>query len=334
MTRQMVRAFALLALLLILSAATVAAPARVLHLLTALDPNEAKIYIAAFERSTGVKVEWVRMSAGECLARLRAESRNPQFSVWFGGPSAEYVPASQAGVLESFRPEGSDFLSPQQRDASWNWVGFYFGALGFACNTDWFAKNNVPFPASWQDLLKPQLKGEISFAYPYTSGTAYTLLATMAQLLGEEKGLDYMKRLDANVHHYNTSGSACVTQAGLGEIAVGIAFSHDVMAKGTAKGYPVKLTFPSEGTGYEIGAMAVVRGGPEPDLAKQFITWELSTECQDLMQEWFRIPLNPRAKVAPGAVGPDQVKLIPYDDVWAGQNQARLIDKWREMTNK
>jgi len=130
MTRQMVRAFALLALLVILSAATVAAPARVLHLLTALDPNEAKIYIAAFEKSTGVKVEWVRMSAGECLARLRAESKNPQFSVWFGGPSAEYVPASQAGVLESFKPESSDFLSTQQKDASWNWVGFYFGALG------------------------------------------------------------------------------------------------------------------------------------------------------------------------------------------------------------
>ena len=130
MTGRMVRAFAVLAVLLMLSATAVTAPVKVLHLLTALDPNEAKIYIGAFEKSTGAKVEWVRMSAGECLARLRAESRNPQFSVWFGGPSSEYVPAGQAGVLEPFRPEGSDFLSPQQKDADWNWVGFYFGALG------------------------------------------------------------------------------------------------------------------------------------------------------------------------------------------------------------
>ena len=273
------------------------------------------------------------MSAGECLARPSGrESRNPQFSVGSGASARVRPCESGRAVLESFKPEGSD-SSDSAKGCQLELGGFYFGALlRFRVQHGWFAKNNTP--SHVLEISEASLKGQISFAYPYTSGTAYTLLATMVQLLGEEKGMDYMKRLDANAHHYNTSGSACVTQAGLGEIAVGIAFSHDVMAKGTAKGYPVKLTLPSEGTGYEIGAMAVVKGGPEPDLAKQFITWALSTECQDLMQEWFRIPLNPRAKVAPGAVGPDQVKLIPYDDVWAGQNQARLIDKWREMTNK
>jgi len=45
------------------------------------------------------------------------------------------------------------------------------------------------------------------------------------------------------MHHYNTSGSACITQAGLGEIAIGIAFSHDILAKGTAAGYPIKGSF-------------------------------------------------------------------------------------------
>ncbi|MBC7083342.1 MAG: hypothetical protein H5T95_07615 [Firmicutes bacterium] len=80
--------------------------------------------------------------------------------------------------------------------------------------------------------------------------------------------------------------------------------------------------------------MAVVKGGPEPELAKQFITWALSTECQDLMREWFRIPLNPKAKVAEGAVTPDEVNLIAYDDIWAGENQKRLIEKWRALTNK
>ncbi len=322
------------ALLIAISVGVLAAPAKVLHMLTALDTNEAKIYIEAFEKATGVKVEWVRMSAGECLARLKAEAKNPQFSIWFGGPSPEYIAATQSGLLEPFTPQGAEFLKLQHRDKDWRWVGFYFGAIGFACNTDWFAKNNVPYPTSWQDLLKPEFKGQISFAYPYTSGTAYTILATVVQLMGEDKGFEYMKKLDANVHHYNKSGSACVTQAGLGEIAIGLAFSHDVLAKGTSKGYPVKLVFPSEGTGYEIGAMAVVKGGPEPELARQFITWALSTDCQDLMQEWFRIPLNPKAKVAAGAVTPDQVKLIAYDDIWAGENQARLVEKWRSLLNK
>ncbi|NLB73515.1 MAG: ABC transporter substrate-binding protein, partial [Firmicutes bacterium] len=125
-----------------------------------------------------------------------------------------------------------------------------------------------------------------------------------------------------------------VTQAGLGEIAIAVAFSHDVMAKGISKGYPMVLTMPSEGTGFEIGSMALVKGGPEPEAGKAFIDWCMTTECQDLFQEWFRIPLNPKAKVAEGAVTREQVNLIAYDDVWAGENQARLNEKWRELTNK
>jgi len=152
--------------------------------------------------------------------------------------------------------------------------------------------------------------------------------------LPEDKAFDYWKKLDANIHHYNTSGSACVTQAGLGEIAIGIAFSHDILAKGSSKGYPVKGTFPSEGTGYEIGGLGLVKGGPEPELGKKFIDWTLSKRAQDLMQVWFRIPLNPEAEIAAGATKASEVKLINYDDEWAGNNNKRLIEKWRQMIGK
>ena len=84
-------------------------------------------------------------------------------------------------------------------------------------------------------------------AYAYTSGTANTLLAAIVQLMDEETGFDYIAKLDRNVHHYNRSGSACVTQVGFGEVAVGIAFSHDIVKKGPAKGYPVVLSFPEGG---------------------------------------------------------------------------------------
>ena len=43
-----------------------------LHLYTALDTNEAKIYIRAFEEESGIQVRWVRLSAGEVLVRIRS----------------------------------------------------------------------------------------------------------------------------------------------------------------------------------------------------------------------------------------------------------------------
>ena len=303
-----------------------------LHLYTALDTNEAKIYIRAFEAETGIEVRWVRLSAGEVLVRIRSEQANPQVALWFGGPSPEFIVAKREGLLAPYAPR-INFEPPAGTfDEAHYWTGFYFGAIGFASNTEILARKGISPPTSWHDLLKPELKGEISVAYAYTSGTANTLLAAIVQMMGEDAGFDYIARLDRNVHHYNRSGSACVTQVGFGEVAVGIAFSHDIVKKGPAKGYPVVLSFPKEGTGFEIGAMALVKEGPNQVAAKRFMDWALSVRAQNLMQKWFRTPLNPKAKVAQGAVTADNVKLIDFDSIWAANHRQRLVERWREVT--
>ena len=304
----------------------------VLHIYTALDTNEAKIYIRAFEEETGIQVRWVRLSAGEVLVRIRSERTNPQVALWFGGPSPEFIVAKREGLLAPYAPRINFDPLPGTFDEAHHWTGFYFGAIGFASNTEILERKGIPPPTSWYDLLKPEFEGEISVAYAYTSGTANTLLAAIVQMMGEDAGFDYVAKLDRNVHHYNRSGSACVTQVGFGEVAVGIAFSHDIVKKGPAKGYPVVLSFPREGTGFEIGAMALVKGGPNQVAAKRFMDWALSVRAQNLMQKWFRTPLNPRAEVAEGAVTADQVKLLEFDSIWAAKHRQRLVERWREVT--
>ena len=303
-----------------------------LHLYTALDTNEAKIYIRAFEEESGIQVRWVRLSAGEVLVRIRSERANPQVALWFGGPSPEFIVAKREGLLAPYAPRIDFEPPPGTFDEAHCWTGFYFGAIGFASNTEILERKGIPPPTSWYDLLKPELKGEISVAYAYTSGTANTLLAAIVQMMGEDAGFDYIARLDRNVHHYNRSGSACVTQVGFGEVAVGIAFSHDIVKKGPAKGYPVVLSFPKEGTGFEIGAMALVKGGANQVAAKRFMDWALSVRAQNLMQKWFRTPLNPKAEVAEGAITADNVKLIQFDSIWAATHRQRLVERWREAT--
>ena len=303
-----------------------------LHLYTALDTNEAKIYIRAFEEETGIQVRWVRLSAGEVLVRIRSERTNPQVALWFGGPSPEFIVAKREGLLAPHVPRIDFEPPPGTFDEAHYWTGFYFGAIGFASNTEILARKGIPPPTSWSDLLKPEFEGEISVAYAYTSGTANTLLAAIVQMMGEDAGFDYIARLDRNVHHYNRSGSACVTQVGFGEVGVGIAFSHDIVKKGAAKGYPVVLSFPKEGTGFEIGAMALVKGGPNQVAAKRFMDWALSVRAQNLMQRWFRTPLNPEAEIAQGAVTANQVKLIEFDSIWAAKHRQRLVERWREVT--
>jgi iron(III) transport system substrate-binding protein len=308
--------------------------ANVLHLYTSLDAQEAPVYIDAFERETGVEVEWVRLSAGEALARLEAERRNPQVSIWFGGPSPEYIVAAARGLLEPFQPALEHHLDPPQRAAGWEWTGFYAGVIGFACNERFFQQHDLQCPDSWDALLDPALRGQISVAYPYTSGTAYIVVAALLAHMGEEDGWSYIRRLDAQVHHYNSSGSAAVTQVGLGEVAVGIAFSHDILGKGKARGYPVTLSIPRDGAPGEIGAVALVRGGSRPELGQQFINWLLSERAQDLLAQFYRVPLHPGARIAEGAVRPGDVALIELDAARAATDQQRILARWRQITGR
>jgi iron(III) transport system substrate-binding protein len=307
---------------------------QVLHVYTALDVDEARIYIEAFEAAhPEIDVEWVRLSAGELLARLRAEAGNPQASLWFGGPSDTFIVAKMDGLLAPYTESlGWQYLPDRFKDPEGYWVGIYLGFIGFVSNTDFLAAHGLEPPRSWEDLLRPEFEGELSMAFPYTSGTGYTRLATLVFLLGEEEALEFERRIAEHIHHFTKSGSACVTEVGLGEVAVGVAFAHDILAKGVAKGYPVTLSFPEEGTGYEVGGLALIAGSPELELAKVFYDWLLSAEAQSLFQGWYRLPLNPEAELAEGLVTADQLALVDYDALWAAQNRDRLVELWREVT--
>ena len=227
---------------------------------------------------------------------------------------------------------GWQYLPAKFKDPDGYWVGIYTGFIAFASNKDYLEQHGLEPPTSWYDLLKPEFCGKLSMAFPYTSGTGYTRLATLVFLMGEEQALEFEKKISECIHHYTKAGSACVTEVGLGEVAVGIAFSHDVIAKGIAKGYPVVLSFPKEGTGYEIGAMALIKGGPEPDLAKIFYDWMLSAEAQSLFKRWYRVPLNPEAELAEGLITAEMVNLVDYDALWAAENRDRLCELWQEVT--
>ncbi len=329
------RYYALVALLLVAVWSSLGWGAKqVLHIYTALDVDEAKIYIEAFEaKYPDIDVEWVRLSAGELLARLRAEAGNPQASLWLGGPSDTFIVAKMDGLLAPYTESlGWQYISRKFKDPEGYWVGIYTGFIAFASNKDFLAQHGLEPPKSWYDLLKPEFAGKISMAFPYTSGTGLTRLATLIFLMGEEKALEFETEVSKVIHHYTKAGSAPVTEVGLGEVAVGIAFSHDVIAKGIAKGYPVVLSFPEEGTGYEIGAMALIKGGPELELAKIFYDWMLSAEAQSLFKKWYRVPLNPEAELAEGLVTADMVNLVDYDALWVAQNRDRLIELWQMMT--
>ena len=297
----------------------------------ALDDWMAKD-IKEFEKDTGIKVEAVRMSSGETLGRLKAEKNNPKASIWFGGPADGQIQAKADGLLEKYVSPNAAKIPEQFKDKDGYWTGVYVGYLGFASNDKLLKEKGVAAPKSWQDLLKPEFKGQIVSANPGSSGTAYTMLATLVQLMGQEKGLAYMKALDGQMKNYQKSGTAPARLAGQGECMVGISFLHDAIKYREEGMKDLVLTAPSEGTGYEIGAVSLIKGGPDQENAKKFIDWCLTKKAQEIGQTVgsYQFLTNPEAKPPKQAAELNGTKLIKYDFPWAGANRSKLVEAWNK----
>lgn len=322
---------------LVLGATAMTAPAMAddLTLYCSADEEWCQLMARGFEEATGINVDMTRKSSGETFAQVKAEAENPKGDVWWGGTGDPHLQAAEEDLTVAYESPMRGELQPwavkQAEAASNKTIGIYSGALGYGYNEDLLKQNNLPVPACWADLLKPEYKGHVQIANPNSSGTAYTTLATMVQLFGEDGGFDYMKKLHANVNQYTKSGSAPIKAAAKGETTVGIVFMHDAVAQ-AAQGFPVKVVAPCEGTGYEIGSMSIIKGARNLESAKKFYDWALTADVQSRAVEAksYQVPSNRNAKVSPLSPDLSSIKLIDYDFKKYGSSdeRKRLLKKW------
>ena len=295
---------------------------------------------SVYARSTGTKVNMSLKGSGESLAQIIAEKENPKTDIWFGGTGDPHLQAAEMGLTMEYKSPTLTQLYPwaqqQAQQAKYRTVGIYSGPLGFGYNPELLAKKKLPVPKSWADLLKPEYKGDIQVANPASSGTAYTMVATLVQLMGEDKAFDYLKALHRNVGQYTRSGTGPIKAVARGETAVSISFVHDAPQERMA-GFPVETVTPSEGTGAEIGSMSIIKGARNLEAAKKFYEWALTPAAQEMAAaaKQFQLPSNKNAKVDPNVPDFKKIKFINYDyaKYGASDERKRLIAKWEKEVN-
>ena len=110
-------------------------------------------------------------------------------------------------------------------------VAIYRIIIGFGTNPAVLAKKQPAAPRCWSDLAKPEYRSEIELSNPVTSGTGYTILATLVALYGEDAAFAYLKRLGPNVVRYTQSGTAQGPSVARGEVGVGVTFVHEFVTQ-------------------------------------------------------------------------------------------------------
>ena len=298
--------------------------------------------VAAFEKATGIKVLMTRKSSGEFYAQLKAEAANPKGDIWWGGTGDPHLQAAEEGLTDAYvspqLSELQDWAVRQAKASKFRTVGIYAGALGYSFNTAELAKRKLPEPKCWADLAKPVYKDDVQVANPNSSGTSYTMLATLVQLMGEDRAFAFLKAMHKNVNQYTKSGAAPARAAATGESLIGITFQHDAVTQAIG-GAPVKIVSPCEGTGYEIGSMSIIKGAKNLANARKWYDWALSPEGQAVgsaAKVSYQVPSNKKAPVPAAAPKLGDIKLIDYDFVKYGSSaeRKRLLTKWDDEVSK
>ena len=326
---------AALALVLIASATATHAQG-VVNAICSTDGPWCEAAAREFSKATGIKVNQTHKPTGEAQAQLRAEAANPKTDLWWGGTGDPFYQAAEVGLLEAYRPSYLDNLhgwAVRQYAMSQNRVGgFYTSAIGFGWNDEVMKKKKLPPPKCWKDLLDPRYKGEIETSHPGSSGTGYTILAGLVQLMGEDQAFDYLKKLHKNITTYTRSGQAQARNVAKGEVAMGVSFIFGFDNERLTNKFPVSSAAPCEGTGYEIGGIALVKGARNMDNAKKYYDWLMSADGQKIGATVgsLQVPANKTFKPDPRIPTLDGVRLVKYDFEKYGKaaERRRLVERW------
>lgn len=285
-----------------------------------------------FTKETGIKVEFLSMSSGEVISRIKAEGGKPMADVWFGGGIDAFMQAKDEELLEKVDFAATKDIKPEYKDKDNYWFTKGVTVVGFIVNKDVLKDKNLPEPKSWKDLTNSIYKGEILMSNPAISGTNYGVVNGILQTRGEAEGWKYFEELNKNINYYSKRGGDPSTKTIAGEVAIGI-IPADKQLEKLEKEKNVKVIYPEDGIPWVPEGVAAFKNSQNLKGAKQFVEWIYKDEN---LKEIAKIDKKDTVKlVKPNLQGVELTfptdNLFKQDVSLFGKNRKAILDKWSKM---
>lgn len=259
-------------------------------------PFLAEPMAAAFERDTGITLDWLGGGGGEISARLEQETRagNLTIDLILGG----------GGELETLYPEGllvplrDQLILPSVQDGPWwrdgvrQWyddeetylletAGWVFGYV--LVNAD------IIDPASiqtWDDLLtNPEFTGQIISHDPLAIGPGQGGTVGLAK---GGLGIEYFVELfETQEVEFTEDNTQVVELVARGTHPIALFSLQSQIERFRAEGFNLEVVRPEPVPGYLTSGFSVIKGGidpPHPNAAQVFLNWFASPNGQEVYQ--------------------------------------------------
>ena len=283
-------------------------PSRTVVIYVSEDQVFSEPILRDFETVTGVKVKAVfdteEAKSTGVMNRLLAEKSNPQADVYWANEPVRADVLRQQGISTPFQPANARQIPEQFRDAQGYWTGFSARARLLVVNRS--AKTK---PSSVLAYVDPKAQGKAVIANPLF-GTTTAQMAALFTVWGDQKGKQFLAGLKANRVKLSTSNGESADFVGSGEFEFALVDSDDAVDR-MRHGKPIDIVYPDQSEG-EVGvlivpnAVALIRGGPNPDNGRKLIEYLVSKETEHKLAvaDCAQLPLNP------GVPPPKELKPI------------------------
>ncbi|HEV8720503.1 MAG TPA: extracellular solute-binding protein [Candidatus Binatia bacterium] len=258
-----------------------------------------------YQSETGrtAELEWMDVGgSSETLRYLESEYKNKPagigIDIFFGGGLDPYLALKKAHLLQSYTLPKSllEKIPPSLTgvplyDPDHSWYGATLSGFGIVYNKVVLGLTKMPVITTWEDLASPRAFGWVGSSDPRKSGSVHMVYEIILQAYGWEKGWRIITGMGANVRNFTNSASQVPKDVAIGEVAYGLAIDFYAWAQvkeaGTDK---IGFVMPDNLTIITPDAIAILKGAPNPDVAKAFIRFVMSAEGQKL---WLLVEKSP-----------------------------------------
>jgi iron(III) transport system substrate-binding protein len=286
----------------------------------ALDAEFSEPIIEQFSRERGIQVRAkfdIESTKTIGLTQaLLSEARHPRCDLFWNNEILNTIRLESAGILEPYQSPQSQYYPANFRSPTHHWCGFAARARVLLVNQDRVPDTDAP--TSLLDLLSRRWRGQIGIAKPLF-GTTASHVACLFAYWGEKRARQYFLDLKANDVQILSGNKQVARAVSRGEIAFGLTDTDDAIIE-IKKGMPVKMIYPDResdqmGTLFIPNSVALIRGGPNPAAARQFIDYLLTSEVEEQLAKSAsaQIPLHEQSTYAGRVETPRTVQSMAVD---------------------
>ncbi len=236
-----------------------------------------------------VEVQFLDMGSREILERVRAERNRPQADLWWGAAHTTFQTAADENLLATYRPTWADKVPGSSRDNQDRWYGTYQTPEVIVYNSDVVKPEEAP--KDWDDVLEPRWRDKVLIRNPNPSDSMRAIFGAMVWRFykdtgSPDKGYDWLRRLDANVHEYTADGTLLMQKLVRREGLISLWNLPDVWIYKEQK-------FPASGTPVITDGIAIIRGASNEEEARRFYEFVTTPESLVLAaKKYYRIPVR------------------------------------------